>query len=253
MKMEEIKVIDISYAQPKVDFAKVREDGVKAVIIRTGYLGKTDTMFDSHMKGAIEAGLDIGVYTYIMSENAAQAITEAKETVKRLEKYKGFVNYPVYCDMEAEKFYSDKFSKASRTGIIRTFCSEIQKAGYYAAIYTNPSWLEEWTDKTKLLPEYDLWLAAWTNSPAKPTKYSYGQKMWQWGTGRVNGINGAVDGDLCYVDYPSEIRKAGLNFLPAEEKKYILTAVKTVPESMLSEEIKTLEKNGFSVSVKSEK
>lgn len=212
-----IKVLDISYCQPKVDFKALKLAGIKAVIIRTGYLNKTDTMFHSHMKGAIAAGLDIGVYTYIMSDNTAQAALEARQTVERLKEYKGYITYPVFCDMEDKKYYDkSKYSVTLRTSIIGAFCSTIKAAGYYPAVYINPSWLEEWTDKNSIVGKYDIWLAAWTNSANKPTKYDYGQKMWQWGKEKVNGISSAVDSNLCYVDYPEIVRKSGKNFLADE-------------------------------------
>lgn len=211
-----IKAIDISYAQPTIDFEAVKRAGVKAVIIRNGYLNKTDTHFNSHMKGAIAAGLDIGTYTYIMSNTVEDAKKEAKQTVERLKPYKGHLNYPVFCDMESKKYYGDKFNNRLRTDIIIAFCEEIKKAGYYAALYINPSWLEEWTNKEELLGKYDIWLAAWTEDPDKATKYDYGQTMWQWGTDKIKGINGPVDGNLVYVDYPKIIASKGKNFYSAK-------------------------------------
>ena len=211
-----VKAIDISYAQPTVDFEAVKKSGIKAVIIRNGYLGKTDTHFNVHMKGAIAAGLDIGTYTYIMSNTVEDAKKEARQTVERLKPYKGHLNYPVFCDMESKKYYSDKFNNRLRTDIILAFCEEIKKAGYYAALYINPSWLEEWTNKEELLGKYDIWLAAWTQSADIPTKYNYGQSMWQWGTDTIKGINGPVDGNLVYVDYPKIIASKGKNFYSAK-------------------------------------
>ena len=36
--------------------------------------------------------------------------------------------------------------------------------------------------------------------------------MWQYSsTGRVSGISGNVDMDICYIDYPAKIKAAGLN------------------------------------------
>ncbi len=243
--MEKIKVIDISYAQQSVDFEEVKASGVKAVIIRTGYFGKTDTMFNSHMEGAIAAGLDIGVYTYIMADNTAQAALEAQETINRIDRYRGKITYPVYCDMENGKYYNEeKFDDKSRTRIIETFCTVISGAGYYPAVYINPSWLEQWTEKKTILDNYDIWLAAWTQSADIPTRYNYGQKMWQWGTESVKGINGAVDSDICYVDYPQIIRKAGKNYL---SDKYLVTAEKVVEAEELAQTKAKLEKLGFEV------
>lgn len=245
--MKRIKVIDVSYAQQKVDFKAVKADGVKAVIIRTGYLGKTDTMFDSHMENAIAAGLDIGVYTYIMADDKAQASLEAQQTIERIDRYRGKINYPVFCDMENGKYYdAKKYDDNSRTEIIETFCTVIKNAGYYPAVYINPSWLEHWTVKERITDNYDIWLAAWTQSADIPTRYNYGQKMWQWGTETINGINGAVDGNLCYVDYPKIIRTAGKNFL---SDRYLITAKGEVTADELTRTTARLEKLGFEVKV----
>ena len=208
-----IKAIDISYCQTNVDFKALKASGVTTVVIRTGYLNKTDDMFDSHMTKAIEAGMDIGVYTYVLSDTPEKAVSEATQTVQRLVKYKGKVNLPIFCDIEDNRFLTDKFTKELRTEIVLSFCKTIRQCGYYPALYINPSWLENYVDKTKLVGKYDIWLAAWTNSATTPTKYNYGQVMWQWGVSTVAGISGQVDSDIVYIDYPAKIKKTGLNFL----------------------------------------
>lgn len=215
--MAKMRAIDISYANPVVDFPKVKAAGFSAVIIRNGYLGKTDTSFNEHMTNAIKADMDIGTYTYIMSDTVASAKKEAQETLERLKPYRGFINYPVFCDMESSKYYDEKkYSDRLRTDIIKTFCEEIRRGGFYPAVYINPSWLEEWTIKKEIIGVYDIWLAAWTDSETKETRYDYGQTMWQWGTKKVTGVDGAVDSNIVYIDYPERIRKSGLNFLPPE-------------------------------------
>lgn len=211
-------VLDISYANSSVDFAKVKATGVSDVIIRTGYLGKTDTYFEKHIQGAIKSGFNIGVYTYIMSKTVDDARIEAEQTIQRLAKYKGYVNYPVFCDMEDERYHNGGFGKVFDrrlcTDIIKTFCDTIRKGGYYPALYINPAWLENYIYKSELIGKYDIWLAAWTGSSSKPTRFNYNQTMWQWGTSIVNGIMGDVDTNLVYVDYPAIVKKSGLNFLP---------------------------------------
>ena len=210
-------VLDISYANPVVDFATVKASGISDIIIRTGYLNKTDTHFNSHMQGAIKNGFNIGVYTYIMSKTVAEAVIEAEQTISRIEKYKGHINYPVYCDMEDERYLTGGFGKTFDrrlcTDIITAFCDTIKKNGYYPVLYINPAWLEQYTYKSELLGKYDIWLAAWTRNDNTPTRYKYGQTMWQWGTSMINGIKGAVDTNVVYVDYPAVIKKSGLNFL----------------------------------------
>lgn len=212
----QIKAIDISYSNVITDYGKVKAAGVKVAIIRNGYLGKTDDLYHTHMKGAIKAGLEVGTFTFIVSKNAQQAKTEARETLERLKPYRGHLTYPVFCDMEDERYLNGtwgKFTRRQFTDIIKAFCEEIAKGGYYPALYINPSWLEEYTYKNELIGKYDIWLAAWTGNPNIATKYNYGQVMWQWGKGPVSGVKEQVDGDLVYIDYPAKIRAAGKNNL----------------------------------------
>lgn len=172
------------------------------------------------MAGAIKAGLDVGVYTYIKSETAEQARTEAKETLERLKPYRGHINYPVFCDMENDKYYDKyKYNRRLRTEIIDTFCKEISAGGYYPALYINPCWLLEYVYKNELLPKYDVWLAHWTYTPNHVTRYKFDQVMWQWGTTLVSGIKERVDADLVYINYPAKIRAAGKNYLQPKALK----------------------------------
>lgn len=235
-------VLDISYANPSVDFAKVKATGISDVIIRTGYLGKTDTHFDTHIQGAIKNGFNIGVYTYIMSKTVDDARIEAEQTIQRLAKYKGYINYPVFCDMEDERYHNGSFGKVFDrrlcTDIIKTFCDTIKKGGYYPALYINPAWLENYVYKSELIGKYDIWLAAWTGSSSKPTRFNYNQTMWQWGTSIVNGIMGDVDTNLVYVDYPAIVKKSGLNFLPQSVTPKI-TPINNVMKSLGTAAIRT--------------
>ena len=228
-----LKAIDVSVYQTNVRYRVVKEDGIAAVMVRNGYLGKTDTEFDKHVRNALAAGLDVGTYTYIISETPDSARREALQTVKRLEPYKGSITYPVFADMEDARFMTSKFNKQVRTDILLAFLETIDKEGYYPAVYINPSWLESYIDKTRIQGKYDIWLAAWTESPNKPTRFDYGQTMWQWGVGAVNGIKDKVDCDLVYCDYPLRIRNSGKNYL-AVKKKVVLAykaAVRAEPKA----------------------
>ena len=183
-----------------------------------------------------------------MADNMAQAALEAQETISRIERYRGKITYPVFCDMENGKYYNkEKFDNNSRTSIIETFCNVISSSGYYPAVYINPSWLEQWTEKKRILDNYDIWLAAWTQNADIPTRYNYGQKMWQWGTESVKGVNGEADSNICYVDYPSVIRKSGMNYL---SDKYLITAEKKVSAEEIAQTKARLEKMGFRISTR---
>ncbi|MDE7281302.1 MAG: hypothetical protein K2N36_06150, partial [Ruminiclostridium sp.] len=93
----------------------------------------------------------------------------------------------------------EKLTKHERTEIILAFCEEIRAAGYIAGVYLNPSWLENYVEKDRILGKYELWLAHWTEDPNVPSRYDYGQIMWQWGVDRIDGQR--VDGDICFKDF----------------------------------------------------
>ena len=194
-----VKGIDISYANRDLDFKKIKAAGVSFAIIRTGYRQHTDGLFDSHMKNALAAGLDVGAYCYCMATTPAEARKEAQYAVSLLKPYK--LSYPLFYDMEDASIAD--LSKTKLTNIALAFLETVEELGCRAGLYANPSWLENKLNRDKILSKYDLWLAHWTESPDVPTRYQYGQKMWQWGAGKLSGSSGQIDGDICYVDYPA--------------------------------------------------
>ena len=55
---------------------------------------------------------------------------------------------------------------------------------------------------------YTIWLAHWVDQ----TNYSGAYGIWQHSEkGSVDGINGNVDLDICYKDFPTIIKAKGLN------------------------------------------
>lgn len=190
------KGIDISYCQKGLDFAAVKAEGVEFVLIRAGISTRTDTEFYNHMEGAIKTGLPYGFYWYSRAFSIDDAKKEAEACLQAINPYAP--TYPVFCDIE-DQDQIDKLDNATRTSIVTTFCEIIKAAGYTAGVYINHSWLEYYVDKTQIVDKYDIWLAHWTYDPNKPSKYDYGQKIWQWGLNAIGGIK--VDGDICYFDY----------------------------------------------------
>ena len=97
--------IDLSKHNGTVDFKKVKEQGVKFVILRCGYASLSnrknlykDEKFEEYYKGAKEQGLHIGVYFYSRCNTTSTALNEAKfilSTIKGKE-----IDYPVWLDVE---------------------------------------------------------------------------------------------------------------------------------------------------------
>lgn len=206
-----IRGIDVSYCQTKVDWQKVKEEGIRFAMVRVGYCMndgalKVDRMFKSHMEGAVAAGLDVGVYLYSYATSPSAAKKAAQQVLKAVEPYR--LTYPIALDMEYDDEYI-KNSKENNTAIAAAFLREIEKGGYYAMLYCSKDFLDSY-----LLPErltaFDKWIAQYNSKCT--SKHAHG--IWQYsGSGKVRGVAEKVDLDVAYKDYPRIIRRAKLNKL----------------------------------------
>lgn len=189
------KGYDVSvYQAPSSTYYK--NAGAKFMIIRAGFSQTADRNVDGHVKCCTEAGIPYGFYWYSYAYSVEDAIREAKACISVISKYKP--SFPVFFDME-EKSQIDQLTNQVRTDMAIAFCEEIKKSGFKPGIYANPSWMETYYYKNQLVGKYDIWLAHWTGSPDYPSRYNYGQKLWQYGLEQVNGI-GQVDVNICFTD-----------------------------------------------------
>lgn len=199
--MAEYKVIDVSKHQGNIDFQAVKNAGVYAVIIRAGYGRETsqkDPMFDTNYAAAKAAGLHIGAYWYSYADSVADATKEATACLSCIQG-KQF-DFPVYYDLEESS--TAALGKDTCTQIAQTFCNAIEDAGYWAGIYANTNWWQNYLDHATLWPRYTVWLADYRQA----YNTTLGRDMHQYtSTGRVSGINGNVDLDRCTRDFPAEI------------------------------------------------
>lgn len=201
------KGIDVCRYQGSIDFNKVKASGVDFVMLRcgTGYGKKAckDVKFETYYKQAKAAGLKVGAYFYSYATTENHARMEAGWMLDWL---KGKVfEYPVVFDMEEPS--QAKLGRTKISAIATAFCSTVEKAGYYVSIYSSKSWVESYYT-AGVLSKYDLWMAQW--APKCTYVGNYG--IWQYtSTGAVPGIKGDVDCDISYKDYPTIIKRAGLN------------------------------------------
>ena len=193
---ERLKGIDISKWQDGISFDAIKKAGVDFVIIRAGYAKTKDPLLDTFVAECKKYNIPYGFYWYSYALTVDRAKEEAEACIDVIKRYKP--DYPVAYDQE-DKSQIDYCSTRTRTDMAIEFCETIRAAGYTPSIYANPSWFENYYKKAELLGRYDIWLACWTEDPNTPTRYNYGQKMWQWGLDVIGGYN--VDGDLSYYDY----------------------------------------------------
>lgn len=199
-----LKGIDVSTFQGNVDWEQAKNE-IDFAIIRLGFGNNT---LDNTAKRNIEEfnrlGIPYGVYWFSYAYTVDIAKTEAQSAIKYLKELGANPSYPVYFDWEyASRDYAKKFGVNVSNDLLCkmavAFCEEIKAAGYYPGIYTNPDFVQHHYGKD-IFKTYDLWLAHWATKPG------YDANVWQYtDKGKVPGINGNVDMDYCYVDYPAII------------------------------------------------
>ena len=199
-----IKGVDLSYCQEGISFPALKKAGVKFAIIRAGFSTKKDVTMDKFVADCRKYGIDYGFYWYSYAMNVGQAQTEAEKCIEVIKNLSP--TYPVFFDMEEKKQIS-VLNTEIRTKMAIAFCEKIRQAGFKPGVYANPSFMENYYDKSRIVGKYDIWLAHWTNSPDCLSSFSYGQTMWQWGLDRIGGYD--VDGDICFCEYvnPTPVKK----------------------------------------------
>lgn len=201
-----VKGIDVSVWQGVIDWKKVKESGVKFAIIRSSFRTETDRMFEYNITEAIKAGVNVGVYHYCYATTVEDAREEARYFIDTVKPYQ--VNYPLMFDFEDNT--QIKLGKEKLTEIAEAFLSELKNAGYYPMIYSYKNWLTNLLDMDKL-SEYEVAVAEW-DVPKSTYTGSYG--IWQYSCkGKISGIEGDVDLDICYKDYAKIIREGNFNHL----------------------------------------
>lgn len=232
--------IDVSYAQGYIDWSKVKTD---FAILRIGYgklASQKDAQFENNYSGCQKYGIPKGGYWYAYATTPTDAIKEANVCLQII-KGKKF-EYPIWYDIEENKILNT--GRNNVTEVAKAFCSTLEKAGYFAGIYSMRSALE-YNFSEDIKKRYAVWLANVADgngNPLNSTNYKGSYGLWQYSwTGVVNGIRGNVDADRCYVDYPSVIKSKGLN---GYSKSNVNVKPKTIEQRVadLEKRVSTLEK-----------
>jgi lysozyme len=194
----ELKVIDVSTYQGKIDWA-VTAQHIDGAIIRCGYgqdsEKQDDIRFKENVEACIKYGIPFGVYIYSYARNVSMAKGEANHVLRLLEPYKDKISFPVYYDLEEIGTEGTAVARA------KIFGDMIEAAGYMCGIYANQYWWNTFLKDN--LNQYTKWVAKYSGT--KPSGISGTYDMWQYSSkGIVEGIKGYVDMNICYRDFPAE-------------------------------------------------
>lgn len=202
----EIKGIDVSAWQGKIDWKTVADYGMGFVILRITEAGNVvDSQFENNLAGCNKYNIPVGVYKYSYAMIIAEIQREARKVVSTLNGRR--IQFPVFLDLE----YNNQKSLGSESiyKMADAFREIVEAAGYKFAIYCNVDWYENVI--CSHLKKYDFWIArypanddGWLQERLRPD-FGVG---WQYSSkAKIPGISGTVDRNVFYKDYSEETEK----------------------------------------------
>lgn len=192
-----MKIIDVSKHNGNIDFNAVKKDGITGVICQLGfgcdYESQDDYTFLTNVRNAYNAGLKVAAYIYSYAQTTQEAVSEAYHAIRQIERCEGKITGPVWYDLE--ETHLGRYAKE----VLKEFTNIMNAHGYEVGIYAGLYYYNTYLNG---VTGYPLWLASYGGNDGtvwdeyKPNK---GEIIWQYtDKGRVNGINGNVDMNICY-------------------------------------------------------
>lgn len=189
------KLIDVSEHQGSIDWEKVKPQ-IAGAILRCGYgmdqTDQDDEQFNRNADECTRLGIPFGVYIYSYANTLERVKSEAAHVLRLVKGYQ--LAYPIYLDLEEPGTEKGAVERAVAFGEI------IEAAGYWCGVYANLNW---WENHLQGLERFTKWVAQYNSECQYQGEHL---DIWQYSSkGRVDGIEGPVDMNECYRDFPAEI------------------------------------------------
>lgn len=185
-----------------IDWEAVADDGVDFAMVRIGFRGygtgslNADSFYAKNIDGAMEAGIDTGVYFFSQAITVEEAIEEAEYVIQLLDGHE--ISGPVAYDWEMHdatyRVYG--ISPQMATACALAFCQRIEEEGYQPMIYVS-----KYVGYNKFnlpqLADYPIWFPEYNKSYPK---FYYEIDTWQYTSScTVAGIGGRVDANIQFI------------------------------------------------------
>ena len=186
------KGVDVSSYQGKIDWDKVKKDGVEFAIIRIITSKGKDSQAERNMTECDRLGIPWGVYTYSYARNISQAADEARRTMEALG---GRVpRLGIWYDIEWDWQYKN-LNKLYMENIVNMFFIHTME-NCLQGVYCNKTFYKKYFNDS----DRYIWIADYNI----PSSFSYNDHIvaQQYSSkGKVNGISGNVDMDKADLGY----------------------------------------------------
>jgi len=200
------KGVDVSAAQVKVDYNKLKESGVEFAIIKIIRKDlQPDAMFEKHYSGFTSAGIPVlAVYNYSYAATVDKAVKDAQIVLKTLAGRRTAVCLDI--EDSVQRNLGEKLIE-----MINAYQEVIESAGLPFILYTGLAfynqYIKPWANNLKCK---NLWIARYNlgktvmsfqHEPDQGKKPLSNIIGWQYTScGRVNGYDGDIDLDVIYKD-----------------------------------------------------
>lgn len=201
---KDVKGIDVSSWQGKIDWDKVKDSGIDFVMIRCGFRSHVneeineDKNFKYNISEANRVGIPVGIYFYSTAINEKEALSEASFVLNLVKDYD--ITYPIVYDFELfDKQRTEGVSDKVINDNAIYFLDYIRAHGYQGMLYSNLDNLRKhWN--FPIFEGYKFWYAQYMDVANESVSYD----MWQYAdNGRIKGIKGPVDlneANFAYVE-----------------------------------------------------
>lgn len=198
------KLLDISFWQDTLDFAKIKKAGYDNIILRAGYGTTIDSKFNEYAAASKKNNINIvAVYWFIYATNLTEVKANANKCLEVIKAYKPKI---VFADFEY-----DTINKAAKKGVklgakecdsfTIEFCETVKKAGYTPGYYANTDYYKNMYSSTVKNKGYVFWLAHYKSDylyhepPIKCDFFQYTDR------GTVPGLTGKkFDTNVCFSE-----------------------------------------------------
>ncbi len=193
------QVVDVSEHDGKINWEKLKSEGIDAAIIRIGWgVGYTDEYFDYNISECKRLGIPYGLYLYSYAYDANFAYAEAESTIERLQGYDlTDMSYPIYYDIEAFKEYNHDGATrvppkdvSTYESIIKTYVDKLNSAGFSGNVhvYSYRSYCQNQLNSAYILG-LTSWIAEYGSYLAFDNQYYTGPNGWQYtSTANFDGV-----------------------------------------------------------------
>lgn len=192
------KVLNFDWIVREIDFVILKAGGSDKGFYRDSTFLRNYQMLHD------ERDIPCGAY-YFVGRNCTSAEAGRADAERFLDILEDMpFEYPVYIDLEA----TSPKHKAGATEAVKAFCDTMERAGYYAGIYASD--ISGFQDRLELneLSRYDKWVARYGSDPKYVKSYGIHQYT---SSGHLQGIQGNVDLNHAFKDYPAIMKRTGLN------------------------------------------